>query len=890
MAPGTRGARQSRHQGEASGGVAAVFSAGLHAESGADDQRLIFYYIPNYEINVAAPELTEPANRASSEATETSKASARKWHGALKRLVGIEGSDAIHICAETLAESTIDRCFCSIAPSQMIQLAVTSTTFSTPELLSRRRVSDHAAALVSFAMRDLKAEKNQPTAQYIFKSPIFEQIAEKVFALADLDKIARWLPAPFRAHAKAQDILDISSDQVRLTDPASFEEWASTLFRQDADQRRAAIDLARQRGRLPHAQARAQSQALHRQVQLWSLISKRLVLTGVKTTTGTATGPTERLQMIMEHWQPVFQGKNVDTASAESYLDRFVPKTDFNIYQPPDDDTLKRFASISSSTSPCMDGPPHIVWSAHEKCTETLWQVMTWMLGGGFFPDEANATAQAFLPKGEEPGDAEHIGCHRDPSKVRVLGPRNTSLKIISSTMNVVMAAVAADVVPASQRGFARRRNFGYSILELDVESRIASADPDAMTELPVLASLDIAQAFPSFAHQFIRLAPKAMGAPEAVLNFFDLMYHNILTLAPRAGSGVPLFYIRSGIIQGWGWSGTLYAMGAACFLLDLEQGVMALMEDLACLALKPAKCHIIPLAGPVDDELVDKLRSALIAIAPRFQGLFYANAFRKFRWRTKMYSASDAPSIGSAQLFNSRALLVLSYLAQCALLPHESFKVENWVNASVLRFPSGALWVRDWPRLRDWGVRAPRSTQLAMIAAIVRAATSTFHKFPEIRERLHQGIGQHGDDLTLLGAARAARHPSPPWWKMPPFVETFHQIVSAESDHRYRPPAPLAPALAAARATLAAGKPARVQRLAYAAARSAQDADEIGSFLAKRIMIKLPALVDVFENDLEVFDRVRAAMKKLPPSWAAAWMRALAHECGRRSCMFQCA
>eukprot|EP00959_Pyramimonas_sp_CCMP1952_P356360 7463088-Pyramimonas_sp.AAC.1 len=66
------------------------------------------------------------------------------------------------------------------------------------------------------------------------------------------------------------------------------------------------------------------------------------------------------------------------------------------------------------------------------------------------------------------------------------------------------------------------------------------------------------------------------------------------------------------------------------------------------------------------------------------------------------MYSASDAPSMGSAQLFNSRALPVLSYFAQYAMLSHESFKVENWVNASVSRFSNGAFRVKNWPRLRD--------------------------------------------------------------------------------------------------------------------------------------------------------------------------------------------
>eukprot|EP00959_Pyramimonas_sp_CCMP1952_P016065 339722-Pyramimonas_sp.AAC.1 len=62
----------------------------------------------------------------------------------------------------------------------------------------------------------------------------------------------------------------------------------------------------------------------------------------------------------MEHWQPVLQGKSVDNMAAEHYLDRRAPKTDFNRYRPPDDETPRRFANRSSSISPGMDGPPYI--------------------------------------------------------------------------------------------------------------------------------------------------------------------------------------------------------------------------------------------------------------------------------------------------------------------------------------------------------------------------------------------------------------------------------------------------------------------------------------------------------------------------------------------------
>eukprot|EP00959_Pyramimonas_sp_CCMP1952_P420794 8814822-Pyramimonas_sp.AAC.1 len=87
------------------------------------------------------------------------------------------------------------------------------------------------------------------------------------------------------------------------------------------------------------------------------------------------------------------------------------------------------------------------------------------------------------------------------------------------------------------------------------------------------------------------------------------------------------------------------------------------------------------------------------------------------------------------------------------------------------------------------------------MLATIVRAATSTFKKFTEIRERPHEGLNSYGLQQTLEGAARGALHLSPPWWQTQAFVETMHQIATATSDHVYYPHQLVAPAIEAARA-----------------------------------------------------------------------------------------
>ncbi|CAK0790411.1 unnamed protein product, partial [Prorocentrum cordatum] len=253
---------------------------------------------------------------------------------------------------------------------------------------------------------------------------------------------------------------------------------------------------------------------------------------------------------------------------------------------------------------------------------------------------------------------------------------------------------------------------------------------------------------------------------------------------------------------------------------------------------------------------------------------------------------------MGTAALFNSRALPVLSYLAQFAMLPHEYFKNERWINATVLRFPNGAFRIKDWPHLRAWGVHGPRFLQLTMVAAIIRSAAATFSKFPETRARLHEGLNLYDSNQTLMGVARGALHHSPPRWQMPPFVEMLRQVASSTTEHVYYPANMLRPAVAGALDAIDDGRPDLAQRRACAGALPALGPDSIGPFLEAGIVAELPHYAE-FHYNPDIFSKLRAAMSRLPPSWAAAWMRApsfswltssrIIHPLGKKKCIFGC-
>eukprot|EP00959_Pyramimonas_sp_CCMP1952_P443305 9281011-Pyramimonas_sp.AAC.1 len=77
---------------------------------------------------------------------------------------------------------------------------------------------------------------------------------------------------------------------------------------------------------------------------------------------------------------------------------------------------------------------------------------------------EFNTTIQAFLPKAVTDNELRGGSCTRTPDKLRVLGLRNTDVKIMSAVVNRALRPVVARVVPQAQRGFVPGQNFGFNI------------------------------------------------------------------------------------------------------------------------------------------------------------------------------------------------------------------------------------------------------------------------------------------------------------------------------------------------------------------------------------------------------------------------------------------
>ena len=77
----------------------------------------------------------------------------------------------------------------------------------------------------------------------------------------------------------------------------------------------------------------------------------------------------------------------------------------------------------------------------------------------------------AFLPKGDEPGDASGL-ISRKSLNTRPLGLKSTDNKLVAAVTCDAFEPVVDNHVHRAQRGFSRRRNFLHHAIEADAHGR----------------------------------------------------------------------------------------------------------------------------------------------------------------------------------------------------------------------------------------------------------------------------------------------------------------------------------------------------------------------------------------------------------------------------------
>ena len=159
-----------------------------------------------------------------------------------------------------------------------------------------------------------------------------------------------------------------------------------------------------------------------------------------------------------------------------------------------------------------------------------------------------------------------------------------------------------------------------------------------------------------------------------------------------------------------------------------------------AGLALKPAKCNIVPLAAQWSDELSSVIRHRLstrihewqaFQVLPccRYLGLYLGPASGQMHWISplskwgscsELIAATGCPPMAAALLYNARAVTTLSYVGQLVPPPADFQRREVRVLNRLFHFANSAVDYAGFSNLARYGF-----PKITLASATVRASMS---------------------------------------------------------------------------------------------------------------------------------------------------------------------
>ncbi|CAK0838655.1 unnamed protein product, partial [Prorocentrum cordatum] len=219
--------------------------------------------------------------------------------------------------------------------------------------------------------------------------------------------------------------------------------------------------------------------------------------------------------------------------------------------------------------------------------------------------------------------------------------------------------------------------NCCQNILVVDVLAWVHSSFLEADHQRPLIYALDYGRAFPSLSQKFVLFVFQKMGCPVPLINFAMVLYGSI--------DGAPKNDINRA--RGDDLGGALSDMR----LLRQLRRVMKVGETTAHMCLKPAKCVLTPVSGPVTPELKTRVQDFLGMFIPEWpqfrveSKLFYLGMWMgpaaeledswslpraKCKGRAAAIGAGNAPASSSAVLHAARRVPALSDEMQFLPLP----------------------------------------------------------------------------------------------------------------------------------------------------------------------------------------------------------------------------
>ena len=212
---------------------------------------------------------------------------------------------------------------------------------------------------------------------------------------------------------------------------------------------------------------------------------------------------------------------------------------------------------------------------------------------------------------------------------------------------------------------------------------------------------------------------------------------HNAAFTVCEGATGLT-FWILSGVLQGYPRRGMLFALvmdpslrcmkssvqeknlgqiracaddvGAALksiHVLKLLEPIFQTAAETANLRLKPSKCVVVPTSAVADEKLRTHIATWLATHIPAWKAfnitpslsflvqgpvLQWVAPSAKWRLRAKAIAATHCPASAAAVLYNSRAVPVMGFVAQLAILPAEVSTAERGVVSALLHAATNLL------------------------------------------------------------------------------------------------------------------------------------------------------------------------------------------------------
>ena len=378
-------------------------------------------------------------------------------------------------------------------------------------------------------------------------------------------------------------------------------------------------------------------------VAQWSRRRRSVGLTHVLVLDGVPSETDETASFnLFQYWAPRFAPREPALAWAVADLSAHVVNVRKSRFADLDfwAMSFERFDERLSHTknSACgPDGKAYIFWRhAPHDVRFRLRCVYRAMLVGHHPPPAFNHALFVFLGKGVEASDIEHdkLGqLHRSPKNTRPLSLSNCSAKAVAGGLSDPLGELASETVQEAQQGGIRGRTIVRDVLDVETASRAASYQSVRAAAL----FFDSLAAFPSLVRGYLRWVLRAMGLPDAIISFIQMLYSDNVRFIMLRRRLFHHFVVVSGVRQGCPLSGLLFALSQDPFIRfqvsKIHGLVRAYYDDLAfvhfdlvgsggdlladfgglggCsgLRLNHSKCALLPLLG-LAQEWISKLRA----------------------------------------------------------------------------------------------------------------------------------------------------------------------------------------------------------------------------------------------------------------------------------------